>query len=99
MARRRQVCHGRARSGAAVWDRAAQLSWTEVRPVDTTPARSTNDKHSLAYMEMRLILARLLYNFDFTLSEPGRDWIDDQRCFGLWEKVPLMMNVVPVGKI
>lgn len=55
-------------------------------------ARSANDKHSLAYMEMRLILARLLYNFDFSLSEPDRDWIDDQSTFRLWQKVPLMMN-------
>ncbi|KAK4508554.1 hypothetical protein PRZ48_002293 [Zasmidium cellare] len=52
---------------------------------------------SLAYMEMRLILARLLYNFDFTLSEPDRDWIDDQSTFGLWKKLPLMMHVVPVS--
>lgn len=59
--------------------------------------RRANDKHSLAYMEMRLIFACLLYFFDFTQSEPHRDLIDDQLCFGLWERVPLKLHMGPVG--
>ena len=51
---------------------------------------------SLAYMEMRLILAHVLWRFDLQLA-PGlkyeKGWIREQRMMGLWEKVPLMVDV------
>jgi hypothetical protein len=51
--------------------------------------------HSLAYAEMRVILARLLWNFDLTLEEESRRWID-MKAHGLWEKHPLMVKLTPV---
>lgn len=53
---------------------------------------------SLAYIEMRLILSHLLYNFDMELVDQDLDWVGRQKIFGLWEKIPLMMNVKPVSK-
>jgi hypothetical protein len=44
--------------------------------------------YSLAYAEMRLILARLLWNFDLSLPPSSGNWIK-QEMFILWQKEPL----------
>jgi hypothetical protein len=41
---------------------------------------------------MRMILATLLYHFDWQLCEESQGWVD-QKCFTLWEKLPLMCRV------
>lgn len=47
----------------------------------------------LAYMEIKLILARLVWGLDWKLVDDGDgDWVKGQRVFNLWEKSPL--NVV-----
>jgi cytochrome P450 len=43
---------------------------------------------NLAYNEMRLILARVLWNFDLELCEESSGW-NEQKSFVLWEKPPL----------
>ncbi|KAF2275245.1 cytochrome P450 [Westerdykella ornata] len=49
---------------------------------------------NLAYAEMRLILAKICFNFDMELDEERcGDWIGDQKIFGLWEKGPLWMRL------
>lgn len=53
---------------------------------------------SLAYVEMRLILARLIWNFDMSLCDDSRDWISKQRVFILWEKNPLNVYLTPVNR-
>jgi averantin hydroxylase len=50
---------------------------------------------NLAYAEMRLILAKVLYNFDLELDDRVGDWMD-QKVFVLWEKHPLWVKVTPV---
>ncbi|KAJ5556972.1 hypothetical protein N7494_000887 [Penicillium frequentans] len=49
---------------------------------------------NLAYVEMRLILARMIINFEMELAEPDFDWID-QKVYNLWEKPPLMLKLLP----
>ena len=56
---------------------------------------------NLAYAEMRLILAKVLWNFDLSLDEVKMkqqdgigDWFD-QRVFILWEKKPLWVKLTP----
>ena len=49
-----------------------------------------DDSHSLAYAEMKLVLANLVYNFDFELKEHSDDW-KDQKVFTVWDKKPLEM--------
>jgi len=44
---------------------------------------------------MRLILARVLYNFDPKLVDPGYDWINKQQVYGLWKKLPLNVYLYP----
>ncbi|KAH8694348.1 hypothetical protein BGZ61DRAFT_352880, partial [Ilyonectria robusta] len=46
-----------------------------------------------AYAEMRLILARIIWNFDLELVEESKNWMKDQHMFILWEKGPLMVRL------
>ena len=51
---------------------------------------------NLAIVEMRLILARVLFNFDLELDEARtRNWLN-QKSFILWEKPPLWVKLKPV---
>lgn len=43
---------------------------------------------------MRIILARMIFNFDMELAQPEVDWMD-QKCYVLWEKKPLMVRLTP----
>ncbi|GAP90553.1 putative cytochrome P450 [Rosellinia necatrix] len=51
---------------------------------------------NLAYAEMRLILAKIVYNFDISLADNSRDWLDDQRAFVVWDKPALNIHLKPV---
>ncbi|KAF4539586.1 Benzoate 4-monooxygenase cytochrome p450 protein [Lasiodiplodia theobromae] len=49
---------------------------------------------NLAYHEMRLILAKLLWNFDMELAEPlSTGWAESQKTYILWDKPPLMVRL------
>ncbi|KAH8883758.1 cytochrome P450 [Thozetella sp. PMI_491] len=50
---------------------------------------------NLAYAEMRLILVRLLWNFDLELQAESKDW-QQQKVYVLWEKKPLSVKLTPV---
>jgi hypothetical protein len=52
---------------------------------------------SMAYHEMRLILTKVLYNFDLELLPESANWIADQKVYSLWQKTPLMVKVKTVG--
>lgn len=49
---------------------------------------------NMAHYEMRLILAMLLLRFDLYLSDESRTW-NDQKCYALWIKPPLMVRAIP----
>lgn len=51
--------------------------------------------HSLAYVEMRLILARVIWNFDLKLADDSKDWLSRQKIYLLWQKGPLNMYLTP----
>ena len=50
---------------------------------------------SLAYHEMRVIAAKMLWNFDFELSKQSQDWDSNLKVWGVWEKPPLNVKVNP----
>ncbi|KAI1378410.1 cytochrome P450 [Hypoxylon crocopeplum] len=52
---------------------------------------------NLAYAEMRLILAKIIYNFDMTISDDCRNWLRDQKAFIVWEKPALDIYMTPVA--
>ncbi|OBR08871.1 Cytochrome P450 ClCP1 [Colletotrichum higginsianum IMI 349063] len=51
---------------------------------------------NLSYSEMKLILARLIWNFDMELAAESRNWAEKQKIFILWDKGPLRVRLTPV---
>ncbi|KAI4945617.1 hypothetical protein J4E91_007960 [Alternaria rosae] len=51
---------------------------------------------NMAYHEMRLLAAKVFYNFDLELCPESRDWIE-QKTFILWEKHPLICKLKAVN--
>lgn len=47
---------------------------------------------------MRLILARLIWNFDLKLADDVHDWIGEQENYLLWKKLPLKVVLTPVER-
>jgi hypothetical protein len=45
---------------------------------------------------MRLILARILFEFDLELVNSSELWLERLKNFSLWQKDPLMVNLKPV---
>jgi cytochrome P450 len=53
----------------------------------------------LAYHEMRLIMANLLWHFDVEVAEEmGGDWLD-QTTHLVWDKKPLLVKVLARGEV
>lgn len=53
---------------------------------------------SLAYAQMRLFLARLLFNFDMELLSDSLDWDKRQTGFIVWDKHPLNVKLSRVAQ-
>lgn len=53
---------------------------------------------SLAYFEMRLILAHVLWNFDLELATESTDW-SRQKVYAIWDKSPLYVKLKPREQI
>jgi hypothetical protein len=45
---------------------------------------------------MRLILARIIYDFDMKLADDSKLWIERQKAFALWNRIPLNVYLTPV---
>ncbi|KAF2101263.1 cytochrome P450 monooxygenase [Rhizodiscina lignyota] len=48
---------------------------------------------NLAYAEMKLILARIIFNFDLQLVDKELKWMEQQKVYVLWQKPELMVKV------
>ncbi|KAI9754984.1 MAG: hypothetical protein M4579_004458 [Chaenotheca gracillima] len=79
-------------------DPAFELDRRDVLQPFSVGGRNCIGKH-LAYAEMRLILVKLLWNFDLAFSDPisQAHWAD-QQVFTLWQKLPLMVKLTPVAR-
>ncbi|EFQ25384.1 cytochrome P450 [Colletotrichum graminicola] len=53
---------------------------------------------SLAYFEMRIVMAKLLWNFDLELAEDSEEWMETQKIYTIWEKGPLNVYLQPVAR-
>ncbi|XDG06942.1 hypothetical protein ABKA04_006557 [Annulohypoxylon sp. FPYF3050] len=51
---------------------------------------------NLAYAEMRLILARIIFNFDMKIADDSRQWLASQKAYSLWKKPALNIYMKPV---
>ncbi|KAK4449769.1 isotrichodermin C-15 hydroxylase [Podospora aff. communis PSN243] len=53
---------------------------------------------NLAYAEMRIILARLVYDFDMKLAPDSKNWVERQKTYTLWDRMPLNVYFTPVQR-
>ncbi|KAK1597519.1 cytochrome P450 [Colletotrichum navitas] len=53
---------------------------------------------SLAYFEIKTVLAKLLWNFDLELAEDSEEWMETQKIYTIWEKGPLHVYLRPVAR-
>ena len=53
---------------------------------------------NLAYAEMKVILARILWNFDLELCEQSKEWAENLVVYLIWAKEPLMVKATPVKR-
>ncbi|KAL6855591.1 Cytochrome P450 monooxygenase dtxS2 [Amphichorda felina] len=67
-----------------------------VRPFSYGPRNCIG--RNLAYHEMRLIIAKLLWNFDLELKPGYESWYSKQRTFQLWEKPELVVKLTKRAK-
>jgi len=49
----------------------------------------------MAYHEVRLILSKVLWNFDLELCEETGNFADTRKIYVLWEKGPLWCRLTP----
>lgn len=54
---------------------------------------------NLAYMEVKIILARVLWNFDLELCEESRGWMERQRYWAIADRPELMVKLRPVVRV
>ncbi|KAF2497637.1 cytochrome P450 [Lophium mytilinum] len=53
---------------------------------------------NLAYHEMRIILSKVLWNFDLEMLPECEDWTD-QEVYTLWQKHPLKCKMTPIREV
>ena len=68
----KQPCSHSASVQEIVLERSRNISYD----VDTKAIYA--DERSLAYTELRLVFARMLWNFDFELMDDSRDWTNQK---------------------
>jgi hypothetical protein len=80
-------------SGLGIVSAGSKVS--HAKRVCVVSSRETDESDSLAYAEMRVIITRLIWNFDLALDERSRNWLD-QKMFTMWEKPDLLVKLTPV---
>ncbi|KAI8167103.1 Cytochrome P450 monooxygenase 1 [Colletotrichum sp. SAR 10_70] len=82
-------------------ERFLESEKTNVNRLDSLQAFSVGPRNcigrNLAYSEMRMVLARVIFDFDMALAPGNGDWIKRQRAYGLWDRVPLNVYLKPVA--
>jgi hypothetical protein len=49
----------------------------------------------MAWIEVRILLAKLLFMYDMEIVDKTLDWEAEQKCFTLWQKPDLYVRVTP----
>jgi cytochrome P450 len=50
---------------------------------------------NLAHAEIRVVVSRILYRFDYELAPGQENWHANQKCFMAWDKTPLILTLKP----
>lgn len=51
--------------------------------------------YSLAMMELRLVMSKLLWHFDFEIVNRDMIWEKDQTAYIAWQKPQLVLQLTP----
>ena len=88
------ICRGQDWRLQAIFHWTPKLHRKEVslRSVLCTGARLLTLGYRLAYAEMRLIIARLVWEFDIELRDKQKNWTD-QEVYWSWKKPALMVQL------
>ncbi|CAG9986847.1 unnamed protein product [Clonostachys byssicola] len=54
---------------------------------------------NLAYVEMRVILARIIWNFDLVMAHDSQNWMNKEEVYTLWMKGPLNFYLKPRNRV
>lgn len=52
----------------------------------------------MAYVEMRLAIAKVFYHFDMEIEPGSRKWLTELKTFFVWEKKPMMVRLREVKR-
>ena len=55
----------------------------------------TRKTFSMAMLEIRLILTKLLFRYDFVLVDDKLDWVTANKTFVFWKKPELYVKLTP----
>ncbi|EAQ88706.1 hypothetical protein CHGG_05325 [Chaetomium globosum CBS 148.51] len=53
---------------------------------------------NLAYAEMRVVMARMVFEFDMELSERSKNWLKEAKVYTIWKKTELFLRLTPVKR-
>ena len=70
------------------------MHWAKVGPASFLTLQKTDD-YSMAWMEMRILIAKMVFLFDYELVDEKLDWEKDCPAFILWQKPELWTKVTP----
>ena len=62
-----------------------------LQPFSLGPANCLG--RNLAYAEMRVILAKLVWAFEWEIEESSRGWVERQEVYFLWDKPALRVRL------
>ena len=71
------------------------VSLIECTSCPSIEATLTQGTFSMALLELRLILSKLLWKYDFVLVDDALDWVAANRTFVFWKKPALWVQFTP----
>jgi hypothetical protein len=67
-----------------------------VPPLSSLPTQlQGTDPYSMAWIEMRILIAKMVFLFDYELVDNDLNWERDSPAFILWQKPELWTKVTP----
>jgi hypothetical protein len=49
----------------------------------------------MAWIEVRILMAKMTFLYDFDIFDKNLDWDRDHACYTLWQKPDLFVKVLP----
>ena len=47
---------------------------------------------------MRVVMARMVFDFDMELSERSKNWLKEAKVYTIWKKTELFLRLTPVKR-